>query len=276
MKKIALYISLIVFASACTVPFDVELNDQDNERLVVEGWVTNQPGKQFVRLTKTTSYFYNQPAPVASGALVAITDGENIWELQETSSGYYEPVPDFVGEFEKTYTLSIDYNGEQYQASSYLRPVSPIDSLGFEYIDPLEEYGLDETPWYDIRIWTQELPGLGDHYMWKTYVNGVALRDTLSEISFVDDGIYDGNYVAGVGIDYVDTPSEAVPGDTIHLEQWNIGVEAYDIFIGILNETDWNGGLFDAPPANVETNINNGALGYFGAAGISTGTAVIP
>jgi len=277
MKSYNLLLVLFVFIlSACTEPIDIELNDEDNQRLVVEGWVTNYPGKQEVKLTLTTSYFYNQPAPKATGALVEVSDGESTWNFNEVSPGIYRPEPDFLGEFEKTYTLSVDYAGQLYTASSFLRPVSEIDSMAFKYIDPLEEWGVDEVPWWDIQIWTQELPGLGDHYMWKTFVNGVALRDSLAEISFVDDELYDGNYVAGVGVDYVDQGTEANAGDTIHLEQWNIGTEAYDIFIGILNETAWNGGLFDAPPANVKTNMSNGALGYFGAAGISEKTAVIP
>lgn len=267
---------LVVLFSSCTEVIDIELNDEENQRLVVEGWVTNFPGKQEVKLTLTTSYFYNQPAPKATGAIVQVSDGEITWAFNEVSPGVYRPEPDFLGEFEKTYVLDIDYAGESYSASSYLRPVSVIDSMAFKFIDPLEEFGVDETPWWDIQIWTQELPGVGDHYMWKTFVNGTALRDSLAEISFVDDGIYDGNYINGVGVDYVDQGTEANSGDTIHLEQWNIGVEAYDVFIGILNETAWNGGLFDAPPANVETNISNGALGYFGAAGISDKTAVIP
>lgn len=261
---------------SCTEIIDIELNDEDNQRLVVEGWITNMPGKQEVRLTKTTSYFYNQAAPVASGAMVVVSDGEQSWEFTEVEPGLYKPVPDFTGEAEKTYSLSVDLEGVEYSASSFMRPVAPIDSMAFEFIDPLEEFGFEETPWYNILIWTQELEGQGDHYMWRTFVNGEALRDTLSEISFVDDGIYDGNYVAGVDVDYLDTPSEAVPGDTILLEQWNIGMEAYEIFVGIMNETAWNGGLFDAPPANVETNISNGALGYFGAATVTTKTAVIP
>ena len=267
---------LVVLFSSCTEVIDIELNDEENQRLVVEGWVTNFPGKQEVKLTLTTSYFYNQPAPKATGAIVQVSDGESTWAFNEVSPGVYRPEPDFLGEFEKTYVLDIDYAGESYSASSYLRHVSVIDSMAFKFIDPLEEFGVYETPWWDIQIWTQELPGVGDHYMWKTFVNGTALRDSLAEISFVDDGIYDGNYINGVGVDYVDQGTEANSGDTIHLEQWNIGVEAYDIFIGILNETAWNGGLFDAPPANVETNISNGALGYFGAAGISDKTAVIP
>ncbi|MFT5980547.1 MAG: hypothetical protein ACI898_001319, partial [Flavobacteriales bacterium] len=69
--------------------------------------------------------------------------------------------------------------------------------------------------------------------------------------------------------------SEATLGDTVFIEQYNIGEAAYDIFIGIMNETEWNGGLFDAPPANVETNLSNGALGYWGAAGVSTKSTII-
>jgi len=52
-------------------------------------------------------------------------------------------------------------------------------------------------------------------------------------------------------------------------------MEAWDVFWAVFNETEFNGGLFDAPPANVPTNVSNGAIGYFGAAAVTEIEAIV-
>ncbi len=272
-KTLFFALAVISFAS-CTERIDLELNDQDGRRLVVEGWFTDEEKQHEVELTWTTSFFFNEAAPRVEGALVSITDGENTWPLAESAPGIYL-TPELAGVPSTTYTLNIEVEGENYSATSFMRPVAPIDSLHVRVLDPFEEFGFPGDPYYSVRLWTQELPGLGDHYMWITYVNGASVRDTLRELTFIDDEFYDGAYVEDIEIDYLDIETEANPGDTVFIEQYNIGGEAYDIFIGIMNETQWNGGLFDAPPANVETNLSNGALGYWGAASVSTKSTII-
>ncbi|MFZ6050722.1 DUF4249 domain-containing protein [Halocola ammonii] len=274
--KFILPVLLCVGFYSCTERIDLELNDQENERLVVEGWITDQEKAHTVELTLTSSYFENQPAPRVMGAEVTISDGETTWTLSENEPGIYQTTPDVAGEAGKTYTLTIDYEGQTYTATSFMRPVAPVDSMAFEYIDPFEEFGFEGDPYYEVKVWTQELAGLGDCYTWFLEVNGEQQRDTLSELSFVNDDLYDGNYVANTAIDILEIGEEANAGDTVYLEQWNIGIKAYDIFNGILTETDWGGGLFDTPPANVETNLSEGAIGYFGAASVSSRTAIIP
>lgn len=269
-----LLLALAVIFSACTERIELELNDDGNRRIVVDGWFTDREEQHEVKLTWTTSYFANQPAPPVQGALLNISDGETEIELTEEAPGIYR-TPVTAGEPGKTYTLTIEYDGEVYTASSEMRLSPEIDSLHVRILDPQEEFGVPFDPYYSVRIWTQELPGTGDCYMWRTYVNGESVRDTLRELSFIDDNLYDGVYVADTEIDFLEIEDEATIGDTVRIEQFNIGQQAYDIFIGIMNETDWNGGLFDAPPANVETNLTNGALGYFGAASVREAETVI-
>lgn len=275
MKNL-LYITLAaLFLSSCTERIDLELNEGENQRLVVEGWFTTQLKEHEVKLTLTESYLYNQPTPRATGAVVTISDEDgNEWPLDEVEPGLYK-TEEVAGVAEKWYTIDIDYEGEAYSATSWMRPVAPIDSLHVRVLDPMEEYGFPGDPYYSVRLWTQELPGVGDNYMWQTYVNGFGVRDTLSELTFVEDGVYDGIYIEDVEIDFLDIETEATVGDTVLLEQYNIGAEAYEVFIGIMNETQWNGGLFDAPPANVKTNLSNGALGFWGAAGVSEAVTII-
>ena len=78
MKKLIYSVfAATVMLSACTERIDLELNEDENQRLVVEGWFTNQMKEHEVRLTLTESYLYNQPTPKAEGAAVTITDEDN-------------------------------------------------------------------------------------------------------------------------------------------------------------------------------------------------------
>lgn len=275
MKNLFAILPVFLLLASCTERIDLELNEDGNQRIVVDGWFTDQEQQHEVKLTWTTSYFSNQAAPPVEGAFLTISDGENTIELNEEEPGIYK-TPVTAGTPGNTYTLTIEHQDEVYEASSFMRPVAPIDSLHVRVLDPLEEFGFPGDPYYSVRIWTQELPGQGDYYMWQTYVNSFGVRDTLRELTFIDDQLYDGVYVEDVEVDFLSIEDgEATPGDTVFIEQYNIGADAYNIFIGIMNETDWNGGLFDAPPANVETNLTNGALGYWGAAGMSTAETVI-
>ena len=279
MKNALIYSFLLLLTaglfSSCQERIELELNDEGQQRLVVEGWFTDQLQQQEIKLTLTSSYFSNQAAPQASDAIVTVTNGEQTWEFEEQFPGIYRTPLEVFGEPEKWYTMNVDYNGEQYEATSYMRTVAPVDSLHVKVVDPLVEFGFPGDLYYSVRLWTQELPGVGDHYMWITSVNGFPVRDTLNELTLVSDGLFDGAYVADIEIDFLEIDTEASIGDTVSIEQWNIGLEAYDTFFAILNETIFNGGIFDAPPANVQSNISNGALGYFGAAGVSTKSTVI-
>ena len=107
MKRYILYlVTITILMVSCTEKIDVKLGDTYT-RLVVEGSITNEMKSHKVVLTKTTSYFYDEPAPRVTGALISITDGNTIFPLTETSPGTYETASDVKGEAGKFYTLNI-------------------------------------------------------------------------------------------------------------------------------------------------------------------------
>lgn len=276
IKTTVLFALLASFAlTSCTEVIDLDLNEGDAQRLVVNGWFTNVRGKQRVNLTRTTSYFEPEVAPRVIGALVSVTDGTTTWNLDEVEPGIYEPDDDVVGAPGNTYTVNIEHEGEMYTASAFMRASNPIDSINVIVVDPLEEFGFPGDLYYSVRLWTQERPGLGDAYLWYTYVNGAGIRDTLRELTIAEDSSFDGGLVENLEIDFVDIDSEAVMGDTLLLEQWNVGFDSYEILNEILTQTAFQGGIFDAPPANVSTNVSNGALGLWGAASVEIKQTII-
>ena len=50
----------------------------------------------------------------------------------------------------------------------------------------------------------------------------------------------------------------------------------YTEFIrAMISETNWKGGLFDSAPANVPTNLSQGAIGYFAACGVVSDSLIV-
>ena len=94
INKYSLAITLLLLmgmvVSSCTERIDVELDDT-YVRLVVDGQITSDATSQHkVILSKSTSYFYNQPPPPVVNADVQIIDeGGNAVLLSEEEPGVY-------------------------------------------------------------------------------------------------------------------------------------------------------------------------------------------
>ncbi len=245
----------MILLSNCTERIDLELNEEENVRLVVEAWLTTERKEHTVRLTTTSSYFENQHPPPVLGAKVQISDGTNVFELEEFRwDGTYKTAEDVQGQVGKTYTLSIEYEGEVYMATSTIHRVPKIDSLGYMNV---YEYDDEEYDKHHLTLYVQEPKGIGDFYVFKTHVNNQAR--SLARALLISDEFIDGNYMNGVELKNVGFTI----GDEVRLEMLSISEEAHDFLRSILLETEWQNGLFDGPPANVKGNISNGAMGMF-------------
>ncbi len=263
MKKITAFILLIVIFAACTERIDIKLDDTYT-RLVVEGYITTDTASHYVRLTKTTSYFYSESPPTVSGAEVSISDGDTTFQLVEKESGYYYIEPPVAGEIGKNYTLDIILaepvnEKTHYTASSMINPINNLDSIGVEYNDNWEVWIVKCYAWD---------PPTTEFYMFRILKNGVLITDSIDEVMVTDDILYNGSYTNGIGVGWLeeDRPDERLQlGDTVEVLMSSI-TEDYTNFIwNIQDETRYSSPLFDGPPANIPGNLSNGALGYFAA-----------
>ena len=278
MKKLTYIIAVLSIFTfySCEEKIDFDLNNQENSRLVVEGSITDQAKAHVVKLTRTTSYYENQPAPKETGATVTISDGTSTHTLTETSAGVYETAPTYKGEIGKSYTLEITTkDNDSYSATSTIYSVAPIDTIGAIYEEGYHEGGAYYHGGYTLMHFGPEPAGIGNNYMWLVDLNGKSLTKNVSEITFVTDEFVDGNYINGFEfhfIDELDADSILALEDTLKLtvEMHSISRGYYEFMLAIMLETDWRGGLFDGPPANIPSNISNGALGYFRASAVSS------
>jgi len=269
IRYTALFILAIILASSCTERIEVQL-DTTYTRLVVDGNIETDTGIYQVRLTKSADYFANVPAGRVVNATVTLTDGENTFPLHETEpgiSGIYETDAGFAGVAGETYTLQIDMEQEisgnqSARATCFLPHVTTLDSISTEFYADWGKEGF-----WAIKLWAREPGDEVNYYLFNFYRNGILMTDTITEKVVSDDQFYNGSYMKGVDVVYVnneDTWQTFRPGDTIVLQMSGITKEYYD-FINQVDMAGFNIPFFSGPPANVEGNISNGGIGFFAA-----------
>lgn len=264
-------IAIAIFAVSCTEKMDIQL-DNTYTRLVVEARLSTDTAIHTVRLTSSTSYFYNQPPPAVSNAIVTISDGNSVINLTENSTkpGVYETPANTFGKIGNTYKLlikNVDINNdgikEEYEASSTIYPVNQVDSIAMKYYTDFEAW--------EVKCYVQDLP-TEDYYLFNVYKNNVLMTDTLSEPLVVDDKLYNGNYTNGIGVGYLrdeKSGERAVIGDSIRLETWRIDKSFFKFVTEFKDAVRKQNPLFSGPPSNIKGNVSNGAIGYFAAYSIS-------
>jgi len=264
--KILIILLLSVRLISCTERIDIELDD-GSVRLVVEGSVTTDTMSHKIILSKTTSYYYNQKAPSVTGAMVSISTGKEIIQLHEAAPGIYETDSTFFGVEGETYTLDIKLaipvgGFSRYSATSMMNNEVIIDSLNLLFHPDWSKEGF-----WEVKCFFQD-PQTADYYRFLISRNGKMLSDTLDEWFITDDRFFSGGYVEGTTVAVLDQGSadeKLVNGDTVMVELNSIGRD-YAGFLGEAQaELMGSNPLFSGPPANVNGNISNGAIGFFEA-----------
>ena len=262
-----------LFFISCEEIIDLELNDPDNQRIVVEGRITNEMAHHQIRLSRTLSYFANEPAPPMLEAEAYILEegtGEQYpLELIDDTIGMYQTglMAAKVGE---TYTLHINDNGETYQASDYLDTIPTIDSVNYEYT-VYQFFGV-RVGIYLMKFSLYEPPPAGHIYRIDVFLNDTLYTEELADAIYFDD--FQTNDMYWADIEFYGFPQEDITLDTnsVRFEMYSISEEEFDFLIAFFSESFGNGSIFSGPPANIPTNIINTSdgidgLGFFGASG---------
>jgi hypothetical protein len=252
---------------------DLDFEGKTNKTLVVEGQITTDTMAHQVMLSWTGDFFNKPPQDMVTGAILSITDGEKTFSLSEEVSqpGIYRTSPDVYGEPGKSYTLHIILpDGREFSGTDELLPCADIDSIaqtdnynhgffGFPY------YG------YDVLLYAMEPEPVGDYYLYFLYLNDSLVTDSLSEVLFASDEFVNGNYINGLQTNFI--PEDLFKGDSLKvtLEMESIAPAYYEFLSGMLLEI-WRGSPWDGPPANVPSNLNNDARGYFRASDVKRKT----
>ncbi|WP_321321398.1 DUF4249 domain-containing protein [Labilibaculum sp.] len=284
MKQLIYFISSILILSSCTEKMDVEL-DSTYTRLSVEAKVTNDFKKHFVKLSESSDVFYNQKAIPVTNATIKVSDGTSDFMYEETSPGFYESSNEFSGISGKTYFLSvsnidIDHDGEteNYEARSFMPFPHKIDSIEMNYDEKhIDEEG-DKKEYWLLSLYLKDNIESEDYYGFACQINNVLVHDTITEVVIAEDTFFNGENSKGVEVGFFDQekPDEIIhANDLITLETYAMTEDYFD-FVNELQFMDMEQiPLFSGPPANIRSNITNGAVGYFAVYSITRSSITV-
>lgn len=269
---IALLFSSLFFS--CEEPITIDTGDLA-ERVVIEGLITNEQN-HYIKLTRTRSFYGSGPADQIQNAIVSVKDDlGNTFQFAHnpdndpTKIGFYYPVVSFQGQIGATYSLDIEVDGDRYNASEKMLPVTSIDSLVVTVDEDEKNDPEEEGSFYEILFYAQEPQDRKDQYLFKFYKNGEILKDEETDIYVTDD------ILLGEAIDDVETAGFYRLGEVAGVEMYSLTQEAFIFYSDMVNLLNSDGGMFSPPPANPRTNLSNNALGYFQVSAVSRKTIVV-
>ena len=259
-----LVITIFVFAGCEKV---INLNLVESEpQLVIEGLITDGVGPYTVKLSKSGSYFDEPVLPLVSKAIVVISDNlGTVDTLKETKPGIYltSKVKGIPG---GTYNLSVLSENISYTGSSTMFSHVPIDSLKLRR-SYSEGIAIGSDGQQDVRVEIHCFfrdPLEKNFYRAYVYTNG--------NRGYEDYKLYDDQYTNGKLIEL--QVKRAHIGDKIRVDLFSMDKSTYEYYT-TFNDLIHSNPIFGSTPMNPNTNLTNGALGFFGACAISTKTIII-
>lgn len=259
---IVFLLTSVLFSCEETTKLDLR---QTPAKVVIEGLVTDKPGYQSVRVSRSADFYGSGQTPRILDAIVQVTDdaGAEINFIHNPrnhpdSMGVYIPAAAFTGEVGKTYTLHVIIDGESYEATDKLFAVTPIDSLKFQVNETEEEDPDEAGKIYELLLYAREPQDEENYYLFKYFRNDTLLLNNQSDVYYSDDQLL------AEKIDGVPSPVFYGANDKARLEMYSLTRNGYIFFNDlstILNND--GGGMFGPIPSSPRTNLTNGALGFF-------------
>lgn len=261
-----LYILLLSFVvlAGCDEPYVLDVN-QVEPKIIIEGLVTDKPGYQMVKVSRSVGFYSDGTTPKITNAVVTVEDdlGEVITFTHNPrnhtdSAGIYLPSKPFVGKQGRTYTLHVNADGKDFEASDELLPVISMDSLKYRVNEFQEDDPNEDGKIYELLMYAREPQNVKNFYLFKFYRNDSLTYFNDTDIYYSDDELLAENINGATSPVYYGKDDQAVV-EVYSLSK--VGYIYYNDLFSILNGD--SGGMFGPIPASPRTNLNNGAIGFF-------------
>src|SRR4051812_5837141 len=256
---IYLYVLLVTIAfTACEKVVDVPLREGD-KKYVIEGVITDQSGRTEVRISQTKSFSsFNDFEGINAESVSISEEGGTTTLLSQKATGIYES--DLKGTPGKRYTLRVVINGTEYKAVSQMPMPVYIDSLY------LTEMGMGSQFSKYVNVMYNDPLETGNCYRFVQYTNGIMEK----HINTRNDDLSNGRLTSVML--YTNDDRELQKGDCVTVELQSIDAAVYKYWYSLDAGAD---GSPSATPANPETNLSGGALGYFSAHTVREKTMIV-
>lgn len=293
MNKLLFIFCMLVIVTGCEKSVTFKLEETD-ARLVVDATIENgQP--PIVVLSKSMNYFSEINLDIllnsfVHGARITLSNGTKTHVLKEqsykTNVGieiFYYSIDSsvlstaFTGEFNKSYALQIVSNGKTYTSATTIPALTKkIDSLWWTKVP-----NHFDTSKVVLMTKVTDPSGYGNYIRYFTKTGKGPFLPGLNSV--FDDQIIDGTtYEVEVerGVDKNDKIdfeeySFFSRGDTVTVKFCNIDKKTYDFWRTMEYSYASIGNPFSSP-TKVLSNIEGGALGYFGGYAVQYSSLIIP
>jgi hypothetical protein len=237
--------ALLLGLGSCTKVIDVAIRDSDT-RIVIEGVINNVPGPHTVRVSTSTNFDAAGTGASIDNAVVTITNGMLTDTLRPVGNGNYQ-THRITGTPGQTYTLRVVANGNTYLATSTMPQPILLDELAYETAGP---HGKVLQASYDD-------PGsVANYYQFVVFFN-----DQRQKPIYVTDDRLRNGIRARTPITLNNDIKTVDKNDLFRVEMRCIDAGVFDYLKSL---SDVLGGQA-VSPANPNSNLSGGALGYFSA-----------
>ncbi|WP_462245425.1 DUF4249 family protein [Ferruginibacter sp.] len=248
----------ILSLASCEKIVTVDLNTE-SPRLVIDASINWKKGTlgnlQTIKLTTTTGYYQNN-IPVASGAIVTVTNSSNIvFNFTETPNTGNYICSNFIPRLNETYKLKVIYKGEIYTAEENL-----ILTQSLIDVEQTNDLGLNNDE-IGIKVNFKDTGNQRNFYL---------LRSDFSENPFPEYQILDDQFADGNKMSWLYSHKKLAQGKILNFTQFGVS-ENYNNYMRLLIgvSSGAGNGPFQVIPTKVRGNIinqsntNNYALGFF-------------
>jgi hypothetical protein len=265
MRRILFLTGLIMILQGCVKEVSWSLKDELPEKLIVDAIITDEVKMHKILLTYAVSELNQDPKPV-TGASVMISNEDSTWQLVETplNSGVYGTPPSFFARLNKNYTLLISVGNKIYTGKTSMISGSVFSELRYTrneennlyYVDWVANaFDAEKAAMWELLIDWSLAPGY-------EYLDSV---ETHARMLFYTLPTLDVSEVFAPRMQSVFFPA----GTIITERRYSLTPEHTEFIREMLLETNWAGGLFTIAPADVGTNLSDGAYGFFGACAVT-------
>ena len=178
-----LIILLIIINISCyRDPISIDLSDFEH-RIVIEAYITDQPGENLVRISRTVNPGYRGEFPLITGAVITIADPTDIQvQFEEIEPGIYT-APVFKGKPGENYVLMVESQGKKYVASSNMPQPLELHTINFENSSLYDNH-------HYLSCSIIDRAGVEDYFLLKVLKNG-----NLEDTYLYQDGVTDGEEI---------------------------------------------------------------------------------
>ena len=274
-----LILPILLLLCACTERIDLQSRSDYHDYLAVEATLTDRPeDPQRVILSRSISYFHNEPQPMVQGASVKVNDVI----FNEKEAGIYEAPEGYACEEGVEYKLRISLpDGESYEAEATMPEAGfRMDAIDYAYSGGMT---MDMDSLWTVGVWGRE-KDIDSYYLLTHAVNDV--YQPLEMCKLAPDLYFNSNEVVGFPIEallqsellrqqYGECYKYLETGDVITLEIWTLDKGYFDYMLALTMNTV-SIPLFTPQPANAPCNIRGEhVLGYFAVCPVARASVTI-